>query len=287
MYKSKFRLMVEEAIRQHDNSTIVIEPRSYEELLHIFALDEQFQEDANNIQTLLYLANQYYKKIKEKIHAGNYEIKPSGVMYIELDEFDIYIDTGNIGGYHRSSLNLDDLRISLYAKDLRYEELCKDELFKSNLVHELTHYLSQHEDDAFALNHYIRPKSDGSNVKEYSLQQTEFLSNEVAICDFIIHRVLGMIDANIKKDDIKTKQTIQEFVDALIYTTCKDPLFIYSQFIRNLKKDETAFRDFYEEIIKACVGYIQRQLHLFESLASLNNFTDTLKNIVEGISDDN
>ena len=46
--------MVEEAIRQHDNSTIVIEPRSYEELLHIFALDdEQVQEDTDTLKNIV------------------------------------------------------------------------------------------------------------------------------------------------------------------------------------------------------------------------------------------
>ena len=45
--------MVEEAIRQHDNSTIVIEPKSYEELLYIFALDEQFQEDTDTLKNIV------------------------------------------------------------------------------------------------------------------------------------------------------------------------------------------------------------------------------------------
>ena len=222
---------------------------------------------------MIYLSNQYYKKIKEKLQNGDYEIKKSGAMYIELDEFDVYIDTGNVGGYHGSSLDLDNLRISLYAKDLRYEELCKDELFKSNLVHELVHYLSKHEDDAFDLNHYIRPKKDGSNIKDYTLQQTEKLSNTVAICDFIIHRVLGMIDDNIKKDDIQTKQNIQRFIDSLIHAACSDPLFIYSPFITNLKKDEEVFKEFYKEIVEACAKYIQNKLYMYESIASLNDFT--------------
>ena len=53
MHKSKFRSMVEKAIKQPDNSTIVIEPRSYEELLHIFALDEQFQEDDDTLKNIM------------------------------------------------------------------------------------------------------------------------------------------------------------------------------------------------------------------------------------------
>lgn len=272
---SEFREIVKEAFDENNIiSTIAIQPRTYEELCDIFNVSlEELEEDKDDNKAYLYLAYDYYKKLLQKIDKRDYDILKSGALYIDLDDFTVFIDNGNHGSYNYSNYDGENKRIYLYTKDL--DNIKDDIYFRSNFMHEVTHYLSEFENDNSMPWNY----SNYSDDKIYYTQPTEILSNKVAICDFMINLIKKSIRNNISEKDLLITEFIQKQIDRIIDTITSKKGFIYHEFFNALAKDKEAFKEFYKEIVETCIEYIEDNLQECTQYAMLNDLVESLKSI--------
>lgn len=268
---SEFREIVKEAFDENNIiSTIAIQPRTYEELCDIFNVS--LEEDKDDNKAYLYLAYDYYKKLLQKIDKRDYDILKSGALYIDLDDFTVFIDNGNHGSYNYSNYDGENKRIYLYTKDL--DNIKDDIYFRSNFMHEVTHYLSEFENDNSMLWNYSNYSDDKIS---YYTQPTEILSNKVAICDFMINLIKKSIRNNISEKDLLITEFIQKQIDRIIDTITSKKGFIYHEFFNALAKDKEAFKEFYKEIVETCIEYIEDNLQECTQYAMLNDLVESLK----------
>lgn len=270
----EFREIVKEAFDENNIiSTIAIQPRTYEELCDIFNVSlEELEEDKDDNKAYLYLAYDYYKKLLQKIDKRDYDILKSGALYIDLDDFTVFIDNGNHGSYNYSNYDGENKRIYLYTKDL--DNIKDDIYFRSNFMHEVTHYLSEFENDNSMPWNYSNYSDDKIS---YYTQPTEILSNKVAICDFMINLIKKSIRNNISEKDLLITEFIQKQIDRIIDTITSKKGFIYHEFFNALAKDKEAFKEFYKEIVETCIEYIEDNLQECTQYAMLNDLVESLK----------
>lgn len=247
---------------------------SYEELCHIFNVDKKLTEDKADNEAWIYLACSYYKMLMNKIKVHDYIKTTSGAYKINLGDIDVYVSTGNNGTYNHSSYNPDWKCINLHTKD--FNTISSDYIFRSNFIHEITHYLSEHEDDNSMPWNYT--KADEDLIKCYT-QPTELLADEVSVCDFMIKLIEDDLHSTLHKADLLTTEALTARINKVIHVITSNPGFIYHEFFAALSNDPKAFVDFYTEIVDTCIDYIQHNLKECNIYAIYNELVESLSKL--------
>ena len=262
---SKFADLIEKILQekqQNLNEKIDITPlpRTYEELLHIFCLDTAIKENIDDIQTNVSKARELYHLIINKIKNKEY-ITEDDKKIIYLNDLTIIIDENT--DYNKAYYNNEYKTISLYTDNIN--EIQGDALFRANLIHELTHYLTQ---DKFNKDTYIQPEED---ITKYYTQPNELDAYTSSIADLIIKSVKQEIRYHTTTKSIfNNKELIQKRLDSKKEKSVKQNFFIYKGFLETLQKDKEKFQNFYTEIIEACLQYINKNLNECITSSELN-----------------
>lgn len=243
---------------------------SHEELCYIFNVDNTLTEDKTDNEAWIYLACSYYKMLMNKIKVHDYTKATSGAYKVNLDDIDVYISTGNDGTYNHSSYDSDWKCINLYTKD--FKSISYDYIFRSNFIHEITHYLSEHENDNSLPWNYIRPEED---LIKYYTQPTELLADKISICDFMIKLIEKNLRSTLHKDDLLTTEALTTRIDDIIHAITSNPGFIYHEFFAALSNDPKVFIDFYMEIVDTCIDYVQHNLKECNIYAIYNELVES------------
>lgn len=247
---------------------------SHEELCHIFNVDNQLTEDKADNEAWIYLACSYYKIFMNKIKTHEYSKTTSGAYKINLGDIDIYVSTGNDGTYNHSSYNSDWKCINLYTKD--FKSVSSDYIFRSNFIHEITHYLSEHEDDNSFPWNYTRPEED---LIKYYTQPTELLADKISVCDFMIKLIEDDLRSTLRKEDLLTREALTSRIDSIIHAITSHRGFIYHEFFAALSNNPKAFLDFYMEIVDTCIDYVQHNLKECNIYAIYNELIESLSEL--------
>lgn len=247
---------------------------SHEELCHIFNVDNQLTEDKTDNEAWIYLACSYYKIFINKIKTHKYSKTTSGAYKVNLDDIDIYVSTGNDGTYNHSSYNSDWKCINLYTKD--FKSVSSDYIFRSNFIHEITHYLSEHEDDNSFPWNYTRPEED---LIKYYTQPTELLADKISVCDFMIKLIEDDLRSTLHKEDLLTREALTSRINNIIHAITSHRGFIYHEFFAALSNNPKAFLDFYMEIVDTCIDYVQHNLKECNIYAIYNELVESLSEL--------
>lgn len=247
---------------------------SHEELCHIFNVDNQLTEDKIDNEAWIYLACSYYKIFINKIKTHKYSKTTSGAYKVNLDDIDIYVSTGNDGTYNHSSYNSDWKCINLYTKD--FKSVSSDYIFRSNFIHEITHYLSEHEDDNSFPWNYTRPEED---LIKYYTQPTELLADKISVCDFMIKLIEDDLRSTLHKEDLLTREALTSRINNIIHAITSHRGFIYHEFFAALSNNSKAFLDFYMEIVDTCIDYVQHNLKECNIYAIYNELVESLSEL--------
>ena len=255
---SEFRNLVESILKENRKDKIKEWLRATttpEHIYHIFHLDEELDEDKDETKNSLWLANNIYKQILDKINKKDYEkTKFGGIVTLDNPELEIEFSiTGRKGDGFYSK---EDDKIIVYVEDIN--TFSEDENLEASLIHEIAHSMSY--DDMNNYYNYISPEN---NREKYLTQPLEFEANKVALCNMIINKTLKTLKDEINKDEIDNSELLRKHIDAILYKISQDEKNHFNEFLKTVHKDKKAFQEMYFEIIVVCIEYIQE--HLTES----------------------
>ena len=246
---------------------------SYKKLCEIFNIIESLEEDSKDNEAWLRIAYDYYKKLLKKIENKEYTKCQLETILINLDNLLVFIDYDDTGSYNQSYYNSDNKTIYLYAKNI--QNLKEDIYFRSNFIHEITHYLSEFEDDNQLSWNYVDSAED--EIKYYT-QPTELLSNKIAVCDFLINLIEKNINKYITRNSLLNTEKLQEKINEILEKITAQPGFLYHNFLKALGRNEQELKDFYKEIIDTCIQYIQNNLQECSNYAFYNYLKECIEN---------
>lgn len=253
----------------YENAIMLRKPlanRSYEESCKIFNVDLNLQEDSRENHTYLYLAHDYYKRLLNQIAKIRKNHRQTDHYKIQLDDVTVYISCGKNGDYNHSYYDPENKDIEVYAKNIN--TIKDDPFFRSNFMHEITHYLSQNENDDMLLHNYTKEDED---VLKYYTQPTELLLNKIAISDFIFNQIKIDVLRNMNTMDIKSQDALQRRIDQFINAFVSNKGFIYHEFFNYLAKDQQLFKEFYEELQETIITYIEHSFSEAKTYCILND----------------
>lgn len=251
-----------------------IRKMSYKELCKIFNVDSNLQEDKDTNKAYLFIANDYYKKLLEKVKNKDYEKCRSGAICIKLEDLIIFIDYGDFGNYNKSHYDPENNYIYVYTKNLN--SIYSDYIFRSNFMHEITHYLYKNENDSSLPWNY---KAYNENEIKYYTQPSEIMSNKISICNFLCNEIIYNINRVINKENLLSDSNLQAFINSQLNFITSHKGFIYHNFLVALSKDKKAFNDFYNEILENCIEYVRENFEECTMYSMYHELQENLSNL--------
>lgn len=230
---------------------------NHEELCRIFNVDEVLTEDKADNEAWIYLACNYYKRLLDLLKHGNIDPIEEDIFEVQLDDLKIKIYQGKRGNYNYSNYNPDSKELVLYTSDMHNVD--HDYLFRNSFIHEITHYLSEHENDNTMPWNYTKVDED---LGKYYTQPTELLAYKVSICHFIVNEIQYDILHSMHKEDWIDSENLRKRIEKYINKLTAAKGFIFHDFLVALSKDKKVFKEFYEEVVDTCIDEIKN--HLYE-----------------------
>lgn len=255
---SEFRKIVENILRKNEIKKFMERLRQEvtpEYIYHIFHLDEDLKEDKNETKNSLWLAQQIYNQILDKIDNKKYKKTKFGGI-ITLDNPDIEIEFNITGRMGDGFFSKEDNKIIVCVDDIK--NLKDNDILENALIHEIVHSISY--DDFNNYYNYTKPEDDRDN---YLTQPLEFEANKVSLCNYIVKKVLKALKSEISMEEIKNFDLLRKRIDKILDDISLDEQGFYWEFLKAVHKDKKAFEEMYFEIVETCVEFIQE--HLTES----------------------
>lgn len=255
---SEFRKIVENILRKNEIKKFMKRLRQEvtpEYIYHIFHLDEDLKEDKSETKNLLWLAQQIYNQILDKIDNKKYKKTKFGGI-VTLDNPDIEIEFNITGRMGDGFFSKEDNRIIVYVDDIK--NLKDNDILENALIHEIVHSISY--DDFNNYYNYIKPENNRDN---YLTQPLEFEANKVSLCNYIVKKVLKTLKSEVSMEEIKDFDLLRKCIDKILSDISLDEYHFYWEFLKAVHQDKKAFEEMYFEIIETCVEFIQE--HLTES----------------------
>jgi len=255
---SKFRRIVEDVLQKHKKANIrkwLEETTTLEHVYHIFHLNKILVEDKDETKNSLWLAQQVYNQILDKIDSKDYQkTQFGGIIHLDIPELDIEFSlTGREGDGFFSKQNNE---IVVYAEDLN--SFKDNETLETALIHEIAHSMSY--DDMNNFSNYIKPEE---NREKYLTQPLEFEANKVALCNYIVKKTLKELKNKLSKEELYNRDLLRKHIDEILYDISQNQQSFYYEFLNAVHKDKKVFKELYFEIMETCIEYIQE--HLSES----------------------
>ena len=245
-----------------------IKPRSYEELLKIYGLSEDLEEDNKNIlntRTYMFLAEKAYQELLEKIDEEDYIKLSENIYVIELSDgvkVQIKLGAPKLGIASNDEIenreagswsNLDKtIYIDSQVSKMSALKLSNEDFFKSRFIHEYTHFLTDSEDTLNPSQAYINKRTD---LKGYYTQPCEVASYQTSFCVALCDYVKSLIKQGIGREELKDPKQLQEYIEELIGYAVEEKDHLFHDFLMNLKEKPELFEKFHQEVLENCVAY--------------------------------